>query len=183
MRLETERLILRPWRETDATRLFEIASDERVGKAAGWLPPKTKEDSRLIIKDLLDKPEIYAICLKENGDLIGSIGILQGEDSNIGLLDNDAEIGFWIGYSYWGNGYASEALRSIVDHAFRNLHAQNLWCCYFPSNKRSLRVQKKNGFSFHHSRKNSYWRPLDTTVNERISKLEKATWLKINKRR
>ena len=60
MIIKTERLILRPWEESDAEDLYLYAKDERVGPAAGWLPHTSVENSRKIIKTVLSEPETYA---------------------------------------------------------------------------------------------------------------------------
>ena len=74
MALETKRLILRPFDETDAESLYEYAKDDRVGPIAGWPPHKSVENSREVIKNVLSAPETYAVCLKEDNKAIGSIG-------------------------------------------------------------------------------------------------------------
>ena len=77
MMLETERLILRPWEETDAEECYKYAKDPRVGPIAGWPVHTSEEDSRQVIRDVLMVPETYAIVLKEIGIPIGSIGLHQ----------------------------------------------------------------------------------------------------------
>ena len=72
--LETKRLILRPWQETDAESLYEYAKDPDVGPPAGWPVHTSVENSREIIRNVLSVPETYAVCLK-NGQPIGSIGL------------------------------------------------------------------------------------------------------------
>lgn len=67
MIFETERLILRPWEETDAESLYEYAKDDRIGPIAGWPVHTSVENSREIIKTVLSAPETYAVCLKEIG--------------------------------------------------------------------------------------------------------------------
>ena len=59
MILETKRLILRPWDESDAESLFEYAKDDRVGSIAGWPPHTSVENSREVIKTLSGKVRIY----------------------------------------------------------------------------------------------------------------------------
>ena len=71
MIIETERLILRPWQESDAEDLYTYAKDPEVGPPAGWPPHTSVENSRDIIKTALSRPETYAVCLK-NGKPIGS---------------------------------------------------------------------------------------------------------------
>ena len=65
--LETARLILRPWQETDAPELYRYAKDPAVGPIAGWPPHTSVEYSRSIISTVLAAPETYAVVLKETG--------------------------------------------------------------------------------------------------------------------
>lgn len=103
MRLETKRLLLRPWRERDAQSLFDYAKDPRVGPIAGWMPHASVEYSRQIIREVLLAKETYAVVLKREGDrAVGSIGLLRGRASNLPLLEKEGELGFWIGVPYWG---------------------------------------------------------------------------------
>ena len=67
MTLETTRLILRPWNESDAESLYKYASDPTVGPAAGWPPHTSVENSREIIRDVLSAPETYAVIDCETG--------------------------------------------------------------------------------------------------------------------
>lgn len=92
MILYTERLILRPWQESDAEDLYEYAKDPQVGPIAGWPPHTSVQNSRDIIKNVLAVEETYAVCLKENNKAIGSIGLMIGKASNIGITDNEGEI-------------------------------------------------------------------------------------------
>ena len=79
MELFTERLILRPWNESDAENLYEYAKDDRVGPIAGWPVHTSVENSREIIKSVLSAPETYAVCLKDDNRAIGSIGLMIGK--------------------------------------------------------------------------------------------------------
>ena len=79
MTLETDRLLLRPWREADAENLYQYASDGEIGLPAGWFPHTSVEDSREIIRTVLSAPEIFAVCLKEDGKPIGSIGFHRND--------------------------------------------------------------------------------------------------------
>lgn len=104
MRLETPRLLLRPWRETDAAHLYDIARDPRVGPIAGWPAHTSVEQSAEIIRTVFRHPEVYALELKESGRAIGCVGILIGKDSNFDIGDDEGEIAYWIGVPYWGQG-------------------------------------------------------------------------------
>lgn len=102
MRLETERLVLRPWEKSDAEALYEIAKDPRVGPAAGWKPHQNLAESYRVIGDVLIAPENYAIILKATGELLGSMGLRFPGDSNLPLQKGEAELGGWLGVPYWG---------------------------------------------------------------------------------
>ena len=79
MMLETERLLLSPWRESDAEDLYRYASDPNVGPIAGWPVHTSIENSREIIRDVLSAEETYAVCLQEDRRTIGSIGLIPPE--------------------------------------------------------------------------------------------------------
>ncbi|MBR0131086.1 MAG: GNAT family N-acetyltransferase, partial [Firmicutes bacterium] len=77
--LETERLILRPWKESDLQDFFEYASVDGVGQMAGWLPHESIEQSRDILSRFIAHKHTFALELKENGKVIGSLGIESSE--------------------------------------------------------------------------------------------------------
>ena len=118
MILETERLILRPWEETDAEECYKYAKDPQVGPIAGWPVHTSVDNSREIIKTVLSAPETYAVVLKTTGLPVGSIGLMLGKASNIGLPDTEGEIGYWIGVPYWGQGLIPEAVRELMKYGF-----------------------------------------------------------------
>ncbi len=154
MILETERLILRPWKLTDAEYLFQYASHPDVGPIAGWSPHTSVENSREIIQNVLSVPESYAVVLKELSHPVGSIGLMIGSASNIGIPDTEGEIGYWIGVPFWGQGLIPEASCKIMQHGFEDLGLQRLWCGYFDGNNKSKRAQEKCGFTYHHTTNN-----------------------------
>ena len=151
MMLETERLILRPWEESDAEDLYRYASNPEVGPIAGWPVHTSVENSREIIREVLSAPETYAVVLREEGHAVGSIGLMLGKASNIGIPDTEGEIGYWIGVPFWGRGLIPEATREVMRHGFEDLGLARLWCGYFDGNEKSKRVQEKCGFRYHHT--------------------------------
>lgn len=93
--IETERLILRPWQESDAESLFKYASDPDIGPIAGWPPHTSVENSLEIIRTVFAAPETYAVVLKETDEPIGCCGImfynsLHAADMKV----SEAEIGY-----------------------------------------------------------------------------------------
>lgn len=102
--METERLLLRPWDEKDAAALYEYARDPRVGPAAGWPPHTSVENSLEIIRGVLSAPETYAVVPKSLGEPVGSVGIMLPGKGSAPMAAHEAEIGYWIGVPFWGQG-------------------------------------------------------------------------------
>ncbi len=169
----TERLILRPWEETDAEALYEYAKDERVGPIAGWNVHTSVENSLEIIRTVLSAEENYAVCLKSDNRAIGSIGLMRGKNSNLDIGENEGEIGYWLGVPFWGQGLMPEAVRELIRHAFDDLCLERLWCGYFDGNEKSKRVQEKCGFVYRYTAENIYWALTDDIRTEHITCLEK----------
>ena len=116
--IETDRLILRPWQDSDAEALFRYASDPDVGPRAGWPPHKDIEESKRVIRDIFTNDRTWAVTLRETGEAIGCMGYFIHGESNIPIGEEDAEIGYWIAKPYWNRGIATEALRAMIDYCF-----------------------------------------------------------------
>lgn len=175
--LETSRLILRRWVKADAAELYKYAQDERVGPIAGWPAHTSVENSQEIIKDVLSADYTYAVVLKETGLPVGSIGIMIGAKSNFALPKNEAEIGYWVGVPYWGQGLIPEATEEAIRFAFEDLKMEKLWCGYFDGNEKSRRVQEKCGFSYSRTYKDMPCPLMGETRIEHVTCLTKAEWL------
>ena len=147
MELTTDRLRLRPWEDSDAARLYELAKDPAVGPAAGWPAHKSVEESLQVIQENLQAPETYAVLRKDDNLLIGCAGFRFGEDA-CSEKDDEPELGYWIGKEYWGRGYAPEAATCLIDHSFADLSCKAVWCCCYEGNEKSKRVQEKLGFTY-----------------------------------
>ncbi|MGM9753269.1 MAG: GNAT family N-acetyltransferase [Candidatus Cryptobacteroides sp.] len=145
-RIETRRLILRPWRESDAETLFRYASDPDVGPRAGWPPHKDIEESRRVIRDIFTNDRTWAVTLRETDEAIGCMGYYIHGESNIAIGENDAEIGYWIAKPYWNRGIATEALGAMVNYCFNVKGFLALWSDFFIDNPASGRVMEKCGF-------------------------------------
>lgn len=176
MILETERLTLRPWEESDAEDLYRYASDPAIGPMAGWPVHTSVENSREIIRDVLSANETYAVCLKKDGRPIGSIGLIPPTQANTAAKATEMEVGFWVGVPHWGKGYIPEALREIQLHAFEDLDRTALWCGYYDGNDKSARVQQKCGFAHHHTVENVDCPLVNDTRTEHFTYLSRARW-------
>ena len=148
MTFETERLLLRPWKESDAEDLYKYASNPEVGIPAGWQPHTSIENSIEIIRTVFSTPEIYAVCLKEDGKAIGCAGFHRND---IASKSDEYELGYWIGKPFWGKGLIPEASHELLRHAFEDLNMNTIWCGHYDGNIKSRRVQEKLGFAFHHT--------------------------------
>ena len=175
-RLETERLILRPWEEADAESLYRYAKNPKVGPSAGWPVHTSVENSREIIRGVLSEPETYAVVLKETGEPVGSIGLMIGDNSRLGLEKDEGEIGYWIGEPYWGQGLIPEAVREMMRYGFEELGMKALWCAYFDGNEKSRRVQEKCGFCYHHTEENVVCPQIDDIRTEHVTRISKEAW-------
>ena len=177
MTIETERLILRPWKKNkaDARELYSYAKDARIGDAAGWRVHRDPAYSLMIIRDILSTPGIFAVVLKETGKPIGAAGITWGSTGRKYLGEKEGEIGYWIGRPWQGRGLATEAVRGLIRFAFEEKDFEALWCAYYEGNEASARVQEKCGFVYDHTDSASPVPELGETRTEHFMKLEKRS--------
>jgi RimJ/RimL family protein N-acetyltransferase len=178
MNMETQRLILRPWTENDAESLYNYAKDPAIGPIAGWPPHTSVENSREIIRDILSAPETYAVVLKETNEPIGSVGIMFADGvHSADMQDGDAEIGYWIGVPYWGQGLIPEAVQRLLKRCFVELDVKRVWCGHYDGNIKSRRVMEKCGFKFHHTEEGKT-SPLGDIRTEHFTLLIREDWKK-----
>lgn len=173
--LETKRLILRPWQESDAQQLYEYAKDPAVGPAAGWPPHTSVENSRQIILDVLSAPETYAVCLKDNTP-IGSVGLKLKGHTDMTDREDECELGYWLGKPFWGQGLIPEAAGELLRYAFGELKMRAVWCGYYEGNEKSRRVQQKLGFVYCYTTQNLDLPLLNEKRTGHTSLLTKEQW-------
>ena len=149
--LETDRLILRAWEITDLDDFFEYASVEGVGEKAGWEHHKSKDKSLEILKMFIEEKKVFAIVLKENQKVIGSIGIEELSEELDKDLDNllGRELGYVLNKDYWNKGIMKEAVSKVVDYCFNTLKLNFLMASYFNYNIASKRVLENLNFKFY----------------------------------
>ena len=176
MTLETSRLILRPWREEDAESLFRYASDPAVGPIAGWPPHTDVEHSRQIIRTVFSAAETYAVVLKKDEQPVGSIGLISHQNSRLTRNAGQAELGYWIGRPFWGQGLIPEAANALLRRGFEELGLICIWGGYFDGNERSRRVMEKCGFVYHHTQENVLWELTGQRVTQHVTLLTKKQW-------
>ena len=146
--LETKRLILRRWEDSDAESLYEYASDPDVGPIAGWPAHRSLEESRDVIRTVLTGKEAYAVCLKADNRAVGAIELKLNGHTDMTDRDDECELGYWIAKPLWGRGLITEAAGELLRHAFEDLGMTKVWAGYYDGNARSKRVQEKCGFRY-----------------------------------
>ncbi|MBR0537978.1 MAG: GNAT family N-acetyltransferase [Clostridia bacterium] len=146
--LETERLVLRRWEESDAEDLYTYAGDPAVGPIAGWPAHQSLDESREVIRNVFNGKEAYAVCLKEDGKAIGAIELKLNGHTDMTERDDECELGYWLGKPFWGRGLISEAVKEMLRRAFEDLGMRRVWCGYYEGNAASKRVQEKAGFRY-----------------------------------
>lgn len=148
MLLETDRLILRRWEDSDAEDMYKYASDPDVGPIAGWPPHQSVDESLDVIRNVLNGAEAYALCLKEDGKAIGAIELKLNGHNDLSDREDECEMGYWIGKPFWGQGLMPEAVMEMLRHAFEDCGMQKVWIGYYEGNVKSKRVQEKCRFRY-----------------------------------
>ena len=143
--METERLILRPWRATDLDDLYEYSADDRVGPMAGWKPHISSEEAQKALDEYVSQANHWAIVLKAENKVIGSIKL--NPDNNRGKYYAKA-ISFALSPLYWGKGIMTEAVKRVIRYAFDEIKVDLLSAFHYSENLRSKRVMEKCGFEY-----------------------------------
>lgn len=148
-KIVTERLILRPFEYSDLDDFYEYASVEGVGEMAGWKHHESREESQKILDLFIREDKTFAICLKENNKVIGSLGVEKYgmEDKFSEFFDyNGRELGFVLSKKFWGRGIMPEAVSAVIKFLFYECSLDFLLCGHFLNNGQSKKVQQKCGF-------------------------------------
>lgn len=147
--LQTERLILRPFQQTDLDDFFNYARVEGVGEMAGWSHHKTTQETQRVLDGFIAKDKTFAIVHKQTGKVIGSLGVEQyGMEDKLTEFCNyqGREIGYVLSKDYWSQGLITEAVKEVINHLFNVKNLDFLLCSHFDCNLQSKRVQQKCGF-------------------------------------
>jgi len=142
--LETQRLRLRPYSEADIPELLPLIGAREVAATTLRIPhPYTEADARGFFEMAEQPGRIWlAITLRSDGRQIGGIGLRVDEQHQ------NAELGYWLGVSYWGQGYATEAARETLRYGFEDLHLHRIFATHFKHNPASGRILRKIGMRY-----------------------------------
>ena len=146
--LQTGRLILRPFSLNDAQDVKRLAGDPAVADTTLNIPYPYEDDmaetwieTHQAVFDE-GKGVTFAIALRETAELVGAISLRTM------TRFNRAEMGYWVGKPYWGNGYCTEAVKQIIAFGFDELNLHKVYAHYLTRNPASGRVMEKAGMSF-----------------------------------
>lgn len=146
MTLETKRLIIRPITLDDKNEVFEYRSDKETNKYQGWIPTNLSDVETFIgkISKQIDEPETwfqFIILEKETQKIIGDLGIHFFDREN-----KQTEIGCTLNKKFQNKGYATEAVKTIIDYLFKELNKHRIITSIDPENKNSIRLVERIGF-------------------------------------
>ncbi len=147
-RIETERLIIREWSESDFSPFLEIAIDPEVMRYIGTGTAYTREQVREFLGRQSESVARHGFCVgalesKADGQLLGHCGIQYLDPGG------DVEVGWWLARSQWGQGFATEAGRGALTFAFDELNLDRVLALAHIENKASRRVMERLGMRFH----------------------------------
>ena len=170
--LETERLLLRRWKEGDAEEAFaHWMNDPDVTKYLTWAPHGDIEVTRALLKMWereSGEPNIYhwAIVLKEGNVLIGDIAVLRADE-----FQERGTIGYCMGKKWWGKGIMTEALSEVLRYCFEEVGFFRIDGEHAAENIGSSRVMEKCGLTYEGTRRNFFRCP---TTGERVDIVERG---------
>jgi RimJ/RimL family protein N-acetyltransferase len=138
--IRTPRLVLRAPLLSDAARISLLAGDFDVASMTGTIPhPYSEQMAAEWLASAIAGEEGVVFVIERSGALIGCTGYRA-------FGGDHAELGYWIGKPYWGMGYASEAVRVLIVHAFETGGFAYLRAGHFADNPASARIIAKFGF-------------------------------------
>ena len=150
IKLETERLILRPFEENDLEDFYEYAKVDGVGEMAGWYHHQSIEESKKILHIFMEEKKTLALVHKETKKVIGSLGLEKYNEKYYKGYENlkGLELGYVLSKDFWGKGLMPEAVKRVIKYLFEEKNLDFITCGHFIKNSQSKRVIEKCGFHF-----------------------------------
>ncbi len=179
--LYTDRLILRPWTMDDLDDFYAYASVDGVGQMAGWMPHRSRDESRAILVKFIAGNNIFALEHREDRRVIGSLGLHGTRFQNLPPKENPyaekrtVEIGYVLSKAYWGQGLMPEAVRRVQKYLFEDMAADIVFVSHYDFNTQSRRVIEKCGFVFF-GEEEHFSRQIGKTYNTRCYCLDRETY-------
>jgi RimJ/RimL family protein N-acetyltransferase len=169
--LETPRLRLRPYKESDISELVPLIGTREVAATTLRIAhPYTDQDARVFLELAKDPENIWlAITLRSDGRQLGGIGL------RVDQRHQHAELGYWLGVPYWGQGYATEAAREMLRHGFETLQLHRIFASHFKHNPASGRILKKIGMRYEGCQR-EHLRKWDEFVDSELYGILRREW-------
>ena len=164
--LKTDRLTLRPWRQSDLNDFYGYASVDGVGQMAGWTPHRSTEESAAILHSFIQHKKTFA--LEYQGKVIGSLGIETYREALYPELADQQgrSIGYVLSKDYWGRGLMPEAVKAVINWLFDDVQLDFIFVGHFDWNNQSRRVIEKCGFGYLTSTKyETRYNTVETTMD------------------
>jgi len=148
--IETDRLTLRAFCESDLHDFYAYASVPGVGEMAGWPHHTSIDTTNIVLRSFLEKKDVFAIFHKADNKVIGSLGLhnawINKEEKYQHLKAKN--IGYVLAKDYWGQGLVPEAVKAVIQYGFNTLGLEAFSIEHFVENVQSKRVIEKCGFTF-----------------------------------
>lgn len=128
----------------DKTQMAHLANNKKIWDNVrdGFGHPYTEKNAEEFIQRQANSDTEKVFAIDFNGELCGLCGLILQKD----VYRKSAEIGYWIGEPFWGQGIATQAIGFLVSHAFEEMDLVRLYAGVFEYNVGSIRVLEKNGF-------------------------------------
>ncbi len=163
--IETERLLLRPWRDdaADLAAYLRISSDPDVMRHIADGRTLDRERAAEQLTRFVEHWERHGYGLRaaverDSGEVVGFVGVMRAGQP--GVRPGDVEIGWRLARDRWGRGYATEGARAVRDHAFEQLRLARLVAFVRPANDASIGVMRKLGMRLEKETLCSYGMPM-----------------------
>ncbi|MGB5361095.1 MAG: GNAT family protein [Eudoraea sp.] len=142
--MNPKEVILRELHLSDISQLAKLANNENicVNLRDSFPYPYNESDAKIFINSVVEEKPKQNFGIEYEGDLCGVIGLIIQKD----VYRKSAEIGYWIGESYWGKGIATKAIKLITKYGFEDLKLARIYAGVFEFNMVSMKVLENNGY-------------------------------------
>ncbi|HKV79173.1 MAG TPA: GNAT family protein [Candidatus Sulfotelmatobacter sp.] len=170
--LQTKRLQIRPYSDADIPELLTLIGSREVAATTLRIAhPYTEQDARAFLELAKEPDKLWlAITLRGNGRQIGGIGL------RLELQHQHAELGYWLGVPYWGQGYATEAAREVLRYGFEDLGLHRIFASHFKHDPASGQILKKLGMQYEGCQR-EHLRKWDHFVDSELYGILRREWL------
>jgi ribosomal-protein-alanine N-acetyltransferase len=168
-RLDTERLVLRPFTLDDAPVVQREVARIEMARMLLSIPHPYPADGALDWIASTQAGTNFALELRDRGDVVGAASLVREEEHR------RAEVGYWCALQHWGRGYTTEAVRALVDYGFRERALNRIFAQVFSDNAPSRRVLEKAGMTYEGARRQHVFR-LDRYVDTQQFGILRSEW-------